>query len=159
MGSPLTCLVEACGEIVLVFCKGISRKGEVYALQKKAVTARKWFTESFLSLRSTPLVKTTQKQKSHVKWLFCFWWSRGESNPCPKIYSHIFLRVHSVYWVSEYHCRQTGLAIRIALSHDCYKRQFTVHVHRLFDTSAEVAVVLGEMRCNLGSECYVFVSV
>ena len=88
-----------------------------------------------------------------------FWWSRGESNPCPKIYSHIFLRVHSVYCVSEQRCRQTGCAIRIALSHDCYKRQFTVHVHRLFDTSAEVAVVLGEMRCNLGSECYVFVSV
>ena len=87
------------------------------------------------------------------------WWSRGESNPCPKIYSHIFLRVHSVYCVSEQRCRQTGCAIRIALSHDCYKRQFTVHVHRLFDTSAEVAVVLGEMRCNLGSECYVFVSV
>ena len=61
---------------------------------------------------------------------FPYWWRRGESNPCPKIYSHIFLRVHSVYCVSEQRCRQTGCAIRIALSHDCYKRQFTVHVHR-----------------------------
>ena len=115
--------------------------------------------EHFLRCVRLPSFKTTPKEKSHVKWLFFFWWSRGESNPCPKIYSHIFLRVHSVYCVSEQRCRQTGYAIRIALSHDCYKRQFTVHVHRLFDTSAEVAVVLGEMRCNLGSECYVFVSV
>ncbi len=88
--------------VALAFCKGISGKEKVCALQKASVIVQKCSTGAFLSLRSTRPREDNAKTKKPHQVAFLFWWSRGESNPCPKIYSHIFLRVHFVYLFSAY---------------------------------------------------------
>ena len=58
----------------MVFAKQKRAKGKVYALQKPSVTVQKRFTESFLSLRSTPHIKYSRKIKKatlSVTFLFC----------------------------------------------------------------------------------------
>ena len=60
-----------------------------------------FLTASAIGVDSFKIVYT--KTKEHLVALFCFWWIRGESNPCPKLHSRDFLRVQSVI---EFRSRQ-----------------------------------------------------
>ena len=42
------------------------------------------------------------------------WWTRGESNPCPKIYSYSFLRAKFVFWNSPLATPANRLYDRVA---------------------------------------------
>ncbi len=119
------------GEIALGFCKAYVQMIREVLCKNLRSPLKKRSTGAFFSLRSTPLFKSVlKKKKTTCSGFFLFWWRRGESNPCPKTYSHIFLRVQFVFFISALYCRQTGPILRIVLLHDHYKRKFMIHEYR-----------------------------
>ena len=75
------------GEFALDFCKARSKIFLVNALQKSSVTVQKQRTVLFFHCVRFPSFYVTKKiTREHSKEhsLIIFWWTRGESNPCPK---------------------------------------------------------------------------
>ena len=46
--------------------------------------------------------KSEQFRRNETVRICLFWWTRGESNPCPKIYSYSFLRAKFIFWNSPF---------------------------------------------------------
>ena len=51
---------------------------------------------------------SNQNKKAVLCTTFLFWWSRGESNPCPKTYPRCFLRAQPIFKIPHPTRRQAG---------------------------------------------------
>ena len=56
---------------------------------------------------SIPDFSTSLKTKTAPEGGFCFWWSRGESNPCPKATWKELLRAQFVIYIPSSQREQT----------------------------------------------------
>ena len=70
-----------------------------YASQNTSVTVQQTTLRVFCFSAFDSLFYGFSKKKK-APGAFSFWWTRGESNPCPKTSWYNFLRVHSVYCAS-----------------------------------------------------------
>ena len=111
----------------------------------------------FLTAFNSPHFIYSQKQKRHTQvYLFYFWWTRGELNPCPKTSRYDLLRGQSVFIISHYApptdrqrtVRSTFVLDRFRCNHRC-KFTTTMTLSPQSWSSAEERVARRLQHCRL----------